>query len=84
MRENLKEIVTDCLERIVGLTKDELKEAEEEQLNFIEDDILDSLSIVALLGELEEKLGKKLNIANFESGDFNTVDRIVDAVSRML
>ena len=84
MNETIKETVVECMNRVAGLTRDELQEAEAEQLDLVGDGILDSLSIVALLTELEAKLGKKLNIANFQSDDFSSVDSITAAVSRLI
>ena len=84
MNETIKETVVECMNRVAGLTRDELQEAETEHLDLVGDGILDSLSIVALLTELEAKIGKKLNISNFQSGDFSSVDSIAAAVSRLI
>lgn len=84
MNETIKETVVECMNRVAGLTRDELQEAEAEHLDLVGDGILDSLSIVALLTELEAKIGKKLNIANFQSDDFSSVDSIAAAVSRLI
>lgn len=49
----------------------------------IEEQILDSLSILLLIGELEERYGIEIPFDKLKVEDFQTISSIVDMISRL-
>lgn len=49
----------------------------------IDGGILDSFDIIAIVGELNEKFEIDINVEDLEPVNFNTVDAMVELVSRL-
>ncbi|GEM_PF-4723976 len=75
------EKVRECFTRITGITEDELPKI---QGMVLTDEILDSLSIVALLSLIEKSLACTLPTNDFNERDFESLERIISAVTRVI
>ena len=75
------ELVLEAIEKITGIGKDELKE--DIDINLLENGILDSLSIVSLLAEISERMGKRITVKQMKVSDFATVTAIAEAIDKI-
>lgn len=74
------EAVINALVKVTGTAAEELNENQD--FDLIENDIIDSLSIVAMLENIEQSLKCRLDISDFDGEDFTSVNTIVAAVSK--
>lgn len=77
-----REAILKCLEKVSGISGEELEEAEE--LNLVEEGILDSLAVTSLLSLLEKELDCTLDTGDFSLDDFVSADTIEAALERTL
>ena len=75
------DIVLEIIEKITGIEKEELKENID--INLLESGILDSLSIVSLLAEISERIGKRITVKQMKISDFATVTSIAQAIDNI-
>ncbi len=71
--ENLKEEVISIFEDVTGT--DEMRD--DNSLDMFEEELLDSLAIIEVLLEIENRLGIKLQPTDLERSDMATVDNMV-------
>lgn len=79
---NVEKVIIDCLVDITGLDEDSLIDAK--KLNVFENGILDSLSLVNLMSELEEKLNIEIDFSKLKQEDFSSIESIINAIEKML
>jgi len=79
---NVQNALLDVMEEVFGLEKDEL--LEDIDLDLFENDLVDSLGIVTMMGELEEVLHAKLDISKMSPEDFRSVRTMTAAVEAQL
>lgn len=79
---NVLETLLDAIEKIIGIDRAELNDMLE--VNLFEEDILDSLSAVSVISEVEKKLGKKINLREIPKESFNTVKSLAQAISQQI
>ncbi|MCQ2478504.1 MAG: phosphopantetheine-binding protein [Clostridia bacterium] len=79
---NVLETLLDAIEKIIGIDRAELNDMLE--VNLFEEDILDSLSAVSVISEVEKKLGKKINLREIPKESFNTVKTLSEAISKQI
>lgn len=77
---NHEQIVFRILSELTGLKSEELQNIR--TLNLFENGILDSLSLVRFMNELEEKLNQKINISACQIENFSTIDALTNLASR--
>ncbi|MDD6394575.1 MAG: phosphopantetheine-binding protein [Firmicutes bacterium] len=75
------DIVLEIIEKITGIEKEEMKENID--INLLESGILDSLSIVSLLAEISERIGKRITVKQMKISDFATVTSIAQAIDNI-
>ena len=75
----MKETVIEIFEEVTG--NDEIRE--ELDLNLFEAELLDSLAIIEVLLQIEEKLGLKLQPTDIDREDMATVNKLVDFLENM-
>ena len=78
----IKKVIFECLERITGITEEEFMD--DPDFDLYENAVLDSLAVIAFLGEIEEETKKKLSINEFRVTDFKTVNAIIKAIEEKL
>lgn len=78
----IKKVVFECLERITGITEEEF--TDDPDFDLYENAVLDSLAVIAFLGEIEDETKKKLSISEFRVTDFKTVNAIIKALEEKL
>lgn len=71
--DNLKEEVISIFEDVTGT--DEMRD--DNSLDMFEEELLDSLAIIEVLLEIENRLGIKLQPTDLERSDMATVDNMV-------
>lgn len=71
--ENLREEVISIFEDVTGT--DEMRD--DNSLDMFEEELLDSLAIIEVLLEIENRLGIKLQPTDLERSDMATVDNMV-------
>lgn len=74
----IDEIVLKCLKEITGLEIDDLRKIKDS--NIYEIGLLDSLSLVNLIYEIETETGKKIDISKCSPNDFETIGKIIETV----
>jgi len=79
---NIQSALLDVMEEVFGIEKDELQQ--DIDLDLFENDLVDSLGIVTMMGELEEVLNKKLDISKMSPDDFRSVRTMTAAVEAQL
>lgn len=80
---NKSEIIYKALEEVTGLTKEDFEDYKE--INLLESGILDSMSIVSLINELNKETGeKKLTIQNIKPSFFTDIDSLVNNISEII
>lgn len=79
---DVEKIVYEELSTLTGLKPDELTGLCEE--NLFEAGILDSLSLMALLTAVKDRLGCTVNLRDHTAKDFSTIPSIIGIVSRAL
>ena len=79
---DVKMIIVEAMETVIGAERDEL--LENLDLNLLENDLLDSLSIVTLLSEIEKAVGKKIDIKKISPESFLTINRMTAAIEAQL
>lgn len=79
---DVKMMIVEAMETVIGAEKDEL--LENLDLNLLENDLLDSLSIVTLLSEIEKSIGKKIDIKKISPENFQTINRMTAAIEAQL
>lgn len=70
---NLENTVLDIMEKVCET--DEVRE--DLDLDLFDAGLLDSLSIISLLLEIEEKLGLRLQPTDIEKEDFTTINNLI-------
>ncbi|WP_195972233.1 D-alanine--poly(phosphoribitol) ligase subunit DltC [Clostridium thermobutyricum] len=75
----MKETVIEIFEEVTG--NDEIRE--DLDLNLFEAELLDSLAIIEVLLQIEEKLGLKLQPTDIDREDMATVNKLVDFLENM-
>lgn len=75
------ELVLESIEKITGIGKDEIKD--DIDINLLENGVLDSLSIVSLLAEISERMGKRITVKQMKVSDFVTVTSIAEAIDKI-
>lgn len=75
----MKETVIEIFEEVTG--NDEIRE--DLDLNLFEAELLDSLAIIEVLLQIEEKLGLKLQPTDIDREDMATVNKLVDLLENM-
>jgi len=55
----------------------------ESEKQLIDDDVLDSFDIIAIVGELDEAFGVEIDVADLEPENFNSVEAIWDLVQKL-
>lgn len=78
---NNEQIVFNILSELTGLRSDELQNIR--TLNLFENGILDSLSLVRFMNELEEQLHQKIDINACQIDNFSTIDALIDLTSHL-
>ena len=73
MREKVLEILEEINDEVLTYTGD----------NFIEDDILDSLSVIDLVAELEETFDIEINPKYIVEDNFKSVDTILTLLEQV-
>ena len=66
------------MDDILGLPADEM--ADQLDLNLFEDGLIDSLSVIELMGAVERELGIKINIKEMTPEDLATVNAMAAAI----
>ena len=75
--------MTELVETIFAIFRDELNvEVGEPDVDVIETGLLDSLGLVALVVEIEQRCGVAIPFETLEVDDFRTVDSIARLVER--
>ena len=71
------EAAPELRDRIGGVIRDALNiEVASHETDLIDGGLLDSLSLVTLIAELEQSFGIELPLDDFDLNDFRTVDRM--------
>lgn len=75
---DVKNAIIKGLIDVVGMTEEEI--AENMDVNLFECEILDSLSLAALLTEAEDLTGKKISIKDLDPEAISTVNNLIAAI----
>ncbi|MGL5417305.1 D-alanine--poly(phosphoribitol) ligase subunit DltC [uncultured Clostridium sp.] len=75
----MRETVLEILEEVTG--NDEVRE--DLDLNLFEAELLDSLAIIEILIQIEEKLGMKLQPTDIEREDMSTVNNLTNFLEKL-
>lgn len=75
---NTLETVITCIERVTGISAEELKSNED--INLVEEGVLDSLAVVSLISMLQKELGIKLETSDFSLEDFVSAKNIAKVI----
>ena len=81
MDNNIEKLIFENMSEMTGLEEDELEEIREN--NLFEDGILDSLSLVNLIGMMEDELGVKVNLASRKLEEFANINAIIDFFEKL-
>ncbi len=79
---NAQQAILKAMEVVVGLEQEELMENLD--LNLIESGLIDSLTIVSLISEVEKYVGKKIAIKQISPEDFITINKLTAAIAKQL
>ena len=74
-----KKVVLDALEEIVGVEVAQ----DEYDLNLIEAGVLDSLSVVNLIVEIENAMNVRINVEKISVKDFSSVNSMIALVNTL-
>lgn len=67
-----------AMDEVIGLDSDEMKDMLDE--NLFETGLVDSLSVISLLQNIEETVGYKIDIKKMSPADFVTVNTMAKAI----
>ena len=73
------ESILNNMENVLGLPADEM--ADQLDMDLFEDGLIDSLSIIELMGAVERDLGIKISIKDMAPESFATVNAMAAAIS---
>lgn len=79
---DIQEKILDVMEEVFGIEKDELRDNQD--LDLFENELVDSLGLVTMLGELSSSLGKKFEIGKMAPESFRTVRALTEAIKAQL
>lgn len=70
--------ILEAMEEVLGLDKEELHEMAD--ANLIEEDLIDSLSVVTVLRAVERRVGFPIDLSKMKPADFVTLNRMSAAI----
>lgn len=78
---NIEEIVLNSMSNVTGLDVSELENVKDE--NLFEMGMLDSLSLVSFVTEVEEKLDIDINLTDAKLEDFTSLNTIIKYLEKL-
>lgn len=72
--------ILEAMDEVLGLDQEELREMTD--ANLIEEDLIDSLSVVTVLRAVERRVGFPIDLSKMEPADFVTVNKMAAAIDR--
>ncbi len=80
---NKSDIIYKALEEVTGLTKEDFEDYKD--INLLESGILDSMSIVSFINELNKSTGvKKLTIQSIKPSFFTDISSLINNISEII
>ena len=77
---NLSDVLYEAFEEVLGISKQEIDA--DPEFDLMENEILDSLSIISILSAVFKKTGKEYDIRQMSGTDFSTFDHFLKALER--
>lgn len=79
--ERLEKIVIESMSEVTGLNMDSLKKIK--SVNLFDKGIINSMSLVSLLTQIENRIDKRIEIRDCKLEDFISIESITDLLVRL-